>query len=558
MEEPPELHGFGVALEGRRLGEVGTFATLREHLGALRRADVIQSAAKLLQKLEAVENKDLKTIQFELIELFPPATHDGLRALLTTPTAKGGVDVLFYPQQLRTLAKLAMALGEDGPPTSFDAGQLWPHFLLAAAQVTDVAQTFPSSLALLEDNPPPALTAMWALRNGHANKRAYFLALGGRAFLLWFDSRVPWPAGVMSPDAYTQERFGLSLAEFIAVATTPAFLQVSDRNERDPGDIVIDPEKYFKPSRFTGEQVSAVIGGLVHDTLSPEVVEDEATYWSFADLQATPYLHAPEPLIAPASVSYAFERGTTGVFWMLHAELAGEVGEFTTHFGRMFEDYGLRIAETIAGDTTLVRGEIAYGTASRPKKSCDMIITTTTRLGWAHVFIECTALRPSLPVLAHGDPGEWQRYLDRLSDKLRQLSTVITDFKRGEFAIPSDPAPRAAPILPLVVVDEPFEWTFVMRDLVDGICVERGLFRQPDVARPVIGSLDEFENLVAAGERGANLGDLVRGVGLAGRGISLERHVFDETGVLHVPRIVEDGFARLTEMIMRELDLPKS
>lgn len=133
--ERRRLQGLGTYLSGETLGQPGTPETLISHLRQLTIADVVQTTAKLMQHIEAVGDRSLVERQAELLELYPPEFREDLRRLLQDPR---GVQVLFYPQQLLSLQKLALKYGRDEPPTSFANG-VWGAFLLAAAQVGDVS-----------------------------------------------------------------------------------------------------------------------------------------------------------------------------------------------------------------------------------------------------------------------------------------------------------------------------------------------------------------------------------------------------------------------------------
>src|SRR6266496_4101653 len=196
---------------------------------------------------------------------------------------------------------------------------------------------------------------------------------------------------------------------------------------------------------------------------------------------------------------------------MMHASHAGGVGPLTAHFGRLFENYCVGVAEGLDSSTTIVCGEIEYGPARSRRKSADVLISTVSGRGPARVFVECRAGRPSSAMFRTGSREAFRRYVSDLVEKLRQLDRSIRDHQAGLFAIPGDVAGANDSYLPMLIVDVPFHWTFTFRNVVDDEIRRRSLFRDPRVAKPIVCSIDELESLVAASEAGADFADLLRG-----------------------------------------------
>jgi hypothetical protein len=324
------MRAYRVAVSGAHLGELGSPATIRKHLQAVRASNVVQTAAKLSIYLEGVAGEPYGSVQLDLVnELFSGHIADRLKRGLATGGDGGGFDVMFFPGQLMSLQKLAVAVGQPGPPTSFDQRALFGHFLTLAAQVNDVRDSL-TPVASEEMNEYDL--AIYGFRTSELNQIRKPPSVAGRAHRLWVDSPVTWPSELEDPNSFCDREFGTSFARFAAIAAAPALARMSVDSTR-PDDIPVHPRDYFEKTRIDTDEAAAVLGRLTyHTTAGPEAVEAEVFYWSLVDLANRPMVPCGTGLLVPTSLRYGLERATTGVFWMLHAAHAGDVGRLTTHF----------------------------------------------------------------------------------------------------------------------------------------------------------------------------------------------------------------------------------
>ncbi len=94
------MRAMRVGMSGAHLGEPGTTAAVCANLGALRAADVVQSAAKILVWMEEPGRDALGEGQRELANaLFPAQIATRLNRALDDGSDHGGFDALFYPGQ---------------------------------------------------------------------------------------------------------------------------------------------------------------------------------------------------------------------------------------------------------------------------------------------------------------------------------------------------------------------------------------------------------------------------------------------------------------------------
>ncbi len=544
---------LGVFLDGETLtGEVGTPAGLADLLRDLNAADVIQSASKILLVLESLDTHGVRGAQDSLVDLFPAELHPRLRELMAGVPDGGGI--LFYPQQLLALQRLATVFGRPGNPTSFGGGSEWGQFLKACAWTGDVA-TAVSGFDGTTDVDRETV-AIWAIRNGEANRLAFYRATAGRAFQMWFNSGAPWPQDLRSIDDYCRERYRLTYREFVALALSPAFARVNLANP-NPSDAIFVPTQFLRTSRFNPSEIERVFEDL---TFQPSATDPEAAepYWSFTRFALRPYIAAPFPNLAATSVRFAFERATTATFWMLHQAHAGAVGDFTTHFGAVFQDYCLRLAASVERETCRVQDEFAYRNGlGDTVQTSDILIAEGGGCAPASIFIECAALRPRGDLLSDGSRDAFLDYFERLVGKLEQLDRVIGDYLAGAFSLPNAIGTVNDSVIPLLVVDKPFQWSFALRAMVDDRVRTEGWFRWPQVTRPVVCSISEFENLAHAVEKGDYIAEVLRAFISSGQDSPLEQFLFERGGELEVPAFVNDGFTGITELIIDELRLPK-
>jgi hypothetical protein len=359
---------------------------------------------------------------------------------------------------------------------------------------------------------------------------------------------------VQDPNAFSIERFGVSLPRFIAIASGPAFHRMQTDFD-DPGSVLFIPEQFFAQTQIGIETTTSVIDALTFEPIPGDPITEQSTYWALTDLAARPLFRCGTDVMTVSSLRYGLERATTGVFWMLHASHQGSVGPFTEHFGFLFEDYCVNVAKGMATDILTVSGEIPYGPKARRVRSSDVLISTqsTVRNLGGHVFVECRAGRPRREVFESGSVEAFREYLDDVTKKLRQLDQRIRDHANGEFEIPGDVARRTDTCVPVLVLDEPFQWTPALRQLLDDRVRERRLFQAQNVAKVIVCGVSEFEYLVGACEHGADLLDLLLGYLETGRASGLEEYVHARTGPLQVPCFTDDGWKMWGELMRFEL-----
>lgn len=183
----------------------------------------------------------------------------------------------------------------------------------------------------------------------------------------------------------------------------------------------------------------------------------------------------------------------------------------------------------------------------------DILIAEGGGCAPAAIFVECGALRPSGKLLSHGSREAFTDYFNRLVGKLEQLNRVIDDYLAGAFMFPNSMGTVNDSVIPLLVVDQPFQWSFALRAMIDDRVRIKKWFQPPQVTHPVICSISEFEHLTYALSRGDYIAEVARAFIASGQDESLGNFLFERGGELSVPVFVNDGFTGLGQLILDEL-----
>ncbi len=541
---------MAVGAGGDHFGEPGTPQSLARLIGNMSAIDVVQAAARLSITLEQSDRGTLLESQCELVrEIFPPDIAAAYEADLAAGNEAGRYDALFFPGQLMALERLALAMGAEGEPSSFQDGQQVEDFVLAAAQVNDVRD-------LLGASDPDAWDivdmAMYPMRAAEINRTVSAVTAGGRAYRLWMNASNNWPSGLETVDDYCIRRFGIDTSRFSAIAMAPALLLLDLK--LSGANPVFNVRNYFKETTVDPEIAASVLDQLTFQTTRADISGQEAAYWCFYDFADTPLLPCGPDLLVPACLRFAVERATTGIFWMLHRDAGAHTGALTSHFGQIFESYCVDVARPLASVGVVVSSEVEYGPKAARRKSSDVMLAINHETRKARVFVECRAGRPPRQVFEVGDRLSFIAYVDDLKGKLHQLDRSIKDHLAGEFAIEGDGVPASAPYLPLLVVDEPFQWSIALRSLLEEYIAAEQLFEPTQVSLPMVCSITEYEYLISAAERGLLPVESALVEAAFGPGDeSLSALVFRITGPLFPPSYTSDGFDEYVQATRRHL-----
>jgi hypothetical protein len=341
------------------------------------------------------------------------------------------------------------------------------------------------------------------------------------------------------------------LSRFISVILAPTFLLLRSR-QTTPPDGVFDPNRFFRDTRIPTEQALKVLAHQTHPGSAGHSAHSASTYWAFEDLRAKPYLRASSNLLVPNALSFAFQRATTGIFWMLHSDNLGHVHDFTGHFGKMFEDYCLRLVESIERREVLrVTGPVVYRRGGNTVESSDIIVSALGSYRAIRIFVECGAIRPSLSVLRDGDLSEFRKYVDRIVGKLTQLHERIEDHRAGLFEL-GDELPSGALYCPVLVIDEPFYWSKELRDILDEKVRKRNLLSGFDTTKLIICDVKDLEYLIEQTEKGNGLPDMLLAYLKEGRSAGMRQFLQERDPSLDAPSLVNAGFGDLMNMVARE------
>lgn len=548
---------MGVSLSARDHLKIETsLAGVRDDLSTLPTADIVQTAAKMLYFMEATSSPGIADLQTSFLNLVPAEHQPVVGAFLSEQTN----NVVFHPQQLYALIRMGLASGQPEAPRSFANEGDSLAFFRAACGVTDLIADYsafpvPTGLAGTSSLPARPL-AIFFIRSAVLSRRTFFKARSGRAYLMWFDCRIPWPETALDPDGFCDRAFGCSHRRFTSIALAPALARVNYTPETSPDAAVFDPTSYYKNTNVSRSESETILDSLGFVPDDPGVFETPAPYWDFRAFAQRPFVPAGSGLLMPAGAGNAVTAATTGIFWSMHSVLseAGEVHQLTDHYGRIFEDYAVRLFESIESDGRLVSGEIKYGTKAANKRSSDVLVVEYSD-NPVRVFVETSTIRPRSELFTDGSVDALDAYVERIVDKLKQLNSVINDHIDQRFEIHGDALETAGAYVPLCVIDEPFFWTPSLWSLLQDQILQASLFSPQNVTRPIVCDINDLERIIDVVEGGASLRDVLIGYMLeADYRVPIEQYL-DKHYSLDTPSIVSDAMLKLGELAIEEIEL---
>jgi hypothetical protein len=133
------------------------------------------------------------------------------------------------------------------------------------------------------------------------------------------------------------------------------------------------------------------------------------------------------------------------------------------------------------------------------------------------------------------------------------MDRSICDHIAGKFAIPGDLAGPYDNYFPVLVMDEPLHWSFLLKGIIDRKIQQKHLFQDSRIAQPVICDLGDFEAWVSMGERGHDLVSLLKAHLLSDRMEPFAVHLRDEAGWLQPSSYCLRGWEEFTGYVMGEL-----
>ncbi|HWF49863.1 MAG TPA: hypothetical protein VG294_04370 [Solirubrobacteraceae bacterium] len=341
--------------------------------------------------------------------------------------------MLFFPQQVVHLTRLAIQHCDRRPRDRFDSGKLASLFVEAIFGVTDL---FREELK----NATPEGAMSFVLRQLGLMSRAETLYLFSRYYELLVKL---WPTviesnGVFEPAVAFKKFTGLTIEQYFTMGfgVYTRFLNHVN-NQTEPEEFALQPDRYFGDTLLNEADWRRFLSLLsgTPDSLRASLNEEDANYgptrYRSHSFDRCPLVEINDGLIVPTSFA-ALERAVTeGVFWLL-ADAAESQGlrreAFTSPFGKVFERFAQEALERIAArepEPPKTFRDFSYGSKRERALSSDISIVYPNEA----IFVEIVTGRPNVATETRGDIRSFWGDVERLiAKKARQLRRCWNDF----------------------------------------------------------------------------------------------------------------------------------
>jgi hypothetical protein len=385
----------------------------------------------------------------------------GFEKELAAVFASGAVRVLFFPQQLTHLARLAILHADDRPADDFDGGKLIPTYLRCLFGVTDLfdKDLVQTRVGLIE----------FVLRQAGTYHTPDLLYVSGRYYELLMKL---WPTVIREQREFAvEEAFhrytGMSLADYVTLGFgTFAHFMNFGTGETPEADFVLTPPSWLQNTQITEDrwrpffdEVASTVGDL-RAALRAEDLKYGPTTHRSVTFDRTPLVVFKPGVYIPVSFSSLVRKVTEGPYWILRTRaqeegLRDEV--FTGPFGRVFErfvqDSVVRIGRDAGSREGTVIPEFEYGTKRAPKRTSDVLIAYPEDV----VLMEVVGGRMRASTVTRGNISGFNQDFDQLiKKKAKQLDRCIKDLRSGVLPIEGFTVRESTKLWPVLVTPEDF------------------------------------------------------------------------------------------------------
>lgn len=496
-------------MSGQALGE----PDIVERLARMSAYDVLQALSRLSCMVHASGLLDLDQQILIMRRIgWPAEILDDVRRALEV--SGDGRRVLFFPQQIVHLARLAVLHCDSRPSDDFGDGEHRRAFLECLFGVTDLLEDTDLDA---EDVPS---TVSWMLRQSAINRRQESVLLWAR----YYDIFIRTWGDVATPEAFDAaeafQRFtGMELPDWLTVgfAVYIRFLQYGNGSTEE---FFLDPERWFSEGALDEVVWGAFLAANIQtlDECRTAIQDEEARYgptqYRCQTFERRPLLAFSDGRVITLALDSLERRATEGIFFELAdgAQAEGQPREhFTSPFGLVFEEFVQRALERAlpAVGVPRVYRPHRYVRGGDEVESSDAVVDS----GDTVIFGEVVAKRPVVATLTRGDYSAFKKDLaDTVLKKARQLHLNIAAYRAGELRFDQLAYDEGQRIWPVLFIVEGFPTMPPIQSVIAQAIADEGWLQGlPPLAIIDAEELAALEGLLAAGFSFAELLQMWKG-----------------------------------------------
>lgn len=396
----------------------------------------------------------------------------------------GRGDVLVHEEQLLLAAKLALCYGQPGPAKDIPLEQLGELLL----GINDLLQQEEAEAATLQE-----LMIVRALRRRGVSRNEQARYLLPRYFDLLVTRACSRSLPGVDFDQVFLDAVGFSIEQWMAFAFlySAPFIGVASAKElQDKGLLSVihrwegqirEPEILERCRRLFSRERAEFCSELLPAGM--EVVRA-----GNLPLQEHPLFRLENGMALPISFPLLMEKGTMGVYWMLH-KLFGQndpkegVRTFTAFVGQLFQEYATDLFKRISShhpdDSQQFYDEQAILGASKcARQGLNPPFDGAILSGDSLILTEISTVALPARVMETGDASDFLKLIQRsFIPKIKQLNTAFQGLADRAWEVPGLARSAIRHVYPVLVLLHPFPQTVATWELLKAAATAPGWYQ---------------------------------------------------------------------------------
>ena len=434
--------------------------------------------------------------------------------------------IIFFPQQILTVMKLALLNSPDGLETR-RRDEWVPDLVESLFIASDLVNE--DTVRAVEGSTDPTIIepaiVQFMLRNFFLNSSEHLSRMLPRYSILFLQiprrEELVRSANVVDLERAFLEATGFDLTIFFALTfgIIAQFMEQNISQGIDHNRTHIRRSSYFSRAAIEQSMGHQMLDYLsispneIRGLLETRGVNGSSFYYDFLCMMQCPLYRVEEDVLVPFDFGFLKEKVTGGIYWIIVDSLTGEDKlRFMRFFGEVFQTYVSELFERSFPESLALAKrlyhEFPYRTPFGDRRTCDEIIL----YGEEAIFAEVTASRIKMVETAiAGDLGAFEEDLEKIVfQKAGQLNRTIEDFRKGLFTLNGVTSETVRRIYPVIITIQSFpQTTLVWRRIERGLR-ERRFLQAQGVERIQMVDIDELEIVEPALQRGSSLMELLQ------------------------------------------------